>query len=283
MAWFDIAAGLAQGAQQGIDRVQADMVRRKADAFKDAQEKRALAAEARTASEDRRRQIAEEFDRQDPMNINPEFVASLSDPEKRQFLLLDKANNTWKARMDPLAETKRRNETRMAEDAPEAFAVMKENRGRDTGTARERDAARISWNSGKVLGSDSNIWTAGRLAGASEDEIVRRLSAKGQQEHINRQPGVRQAEIAAGTAKASQASDYAVAVLKNGLATAQDRKKAVGSFLESIKDFEPAAQAAALANFYKQTGYEPPSASGGGAGSAATSGPTWDPVANAWK
>ena len=119
MAWFDIAAGLAQGAQQGIDRVQADQVRRKADAFKDAQEKRALAAEARLVEQDAERKIAEFIDRSDPSNLDPAEVQKFGAAGQPYFTKATDGSGRIIARENPLKAKKRAYDTMVMDDAPE--------------------------------------------------------------------------------------------------------------------------------------------------------------------
>ena len=263
MAWFDIAAGLAQGAQQGIDRVQADMVRRKADAFKDAQEKRALAAEARLVEQDAQRKIAEFINRSDPNNLDPVEVQKFGAAANSYITKATDGSGRLVARVDPLTAIQRTNVMATEADASNDLISKQLNRGLGDLSTKTKTAAMQTY--GTPAYDRMNDTTKIQVALAAGKSLEETMTTLKNPDVLRRlQPGVFQAEIAAGAARAGQAADYAAAVLKDNRTTTAERNKAVASFMESIKDFEPAAQDAALANFYKQTSYSPPSASGVG-------------------
>ena len=293
MAWFDIVGGLAQGAQQGIGQVQADLARRKADALKDAAEKRALAAEARIADQEVERKIAEFIDRSDPSNLDPTEVQKFGAAAQPYITKATDGSGRLVARENPLKAKRRAADTLVLDDAPLAHADMVENRTRNTGTAREKDAARLTWNSGKSLGSAANVWAIGRLAGATEDEIVSRLSPKDQQAYISRTPAaisggynLAVSNAAAGRATAHDETLLKIAGINNASKDPEGQREttAINNFMRQvitetpdIEQDELLARVGQLMTVWRQTRGTPaaPATAGGG--------PTWDPVAKAWK
>jgi len=178
MAWFDIAAGLAQGAQQGIDRVQADQVRRKADAFKDAQEKRALAAEARLVDQDAQQKIAEFINRSDPSNLDPAEVQKFGAAGQPYFTKATDGSGRIIARENPLATKKRAYDAMVMDDAPNEFkAKVAERQLRGQKTATESQALSIMAD-GELYDkqTDANKLKIGKNAGFTLEEIAPSLS-----------------------------------------------------------------------------------------------------------
>ena len=236
MAWFDIAAGLAQGAQQGIDRVQADQVRRKADAFKDAQEKRALAAEARTASEDRRRQLAEELDRQDPSNIDPAFVGQMTSEERRSLLRPVKGPDgaaLYQRRESPGATMERENKALAAKDFAPGLAATVETRTAGLGDLRRQQGAQKLYDdpAWQKTASDRDRWLVGTTLKIDPQETARTLTPPGQAAYraltsqgISGAYGV----TAAGVAQAG-ADRRAADTLDNRLAISKEQQKRLDS------------------------------------------------------
>ena len=176
MAWFDIAAGLAQGAQQGIDRVQADQVRRKADAFKDAQEKRALAAEARVVEQDVERKIAEFIERSDPNSLDPVEVQKFGGAAQRY--IQKTSDGRLVPRESPLKAKKRAYDTMVLDDAPNEFAAKvseRQLRGQKTGI--ESQALSVMAGPDWEKQSDANKLKYGKAAGFTLEELTPSLSS----------------------------------------------------------------------------------------------------------
>lgn len=186
MAWFDIAAGLAQGAQQGIDRVQADQVRRKADAFKDAQEKRALAAEARLVDQDVERKIAEFINRSDPSNLDPAEVQKFGAAANSYITKATDGSGRLVARESPLATKKRAYDAMVMDDFPNEFkAKVAERQLRGQRTGIESQALSVMAGPDWEKQSDPNKLKYGKAAGFTLEEIVPFLSSAGQQQYRN--------------------------------------------------------------------------------------------------
>jgi len=180
MAWFDIAAGLAQGAQQGIDRVQADQVRRKADAFKDAQEKRALAAEARVVEQDVERKIAEFIERSDPNSLDPVEVQKFGGAAQRY--IQKTSDGRLVPRESPLKAKKRAYDTMVLDDAPKD--LISKQLARDAGdekTRSQRGAQALFEDKSKFnLLPDGSKRSVLKTLGYANEDIVPYLSEAGQ-------------------------------------------------------------------------------------------------------
>jgi len=212
MAWFDIAAGLAQGAQQGIDRVQADQVRRKADAFKDAQEKRALAAEARVAQQARNEQLDAELARQDPDNIDPAVVSQMTPEEMRSRIRQVKGPDgkpIAQLRESPGAALERKNKALVAGDFGAAFDEQKlaradvaTQRGNVAGAKKKLDDP--EW---MRTAPDSQIRAVWRAAGYKPEDVDQFLTNEGRQRSREMMPAYIQATISA--AASERAAKYA--------------------------------------------------------------------------
>lgn len=298
MAWFDIAAGLAQGAQQGIDRVQADQVRRKADAFKDAQEKRALAAEARVASEDRRRQLGEELARQDPSNIDPAFVSQMTSEEKRSLLRPIKGPDggaLYQLRESPGATLERENKALAAGDFKPALAEAQAQRvygaeKRDATKGAEKNLSDPNW---LASASDNNIRAAWRQAGYTDD-VSQYLSRAGRQKLIEMMPAYISGNLQLQGQKFSAEESYnrAVAGYQNAAAlaagrdTASQQRAAQSAIMTQanklVEGGMPINEAVQQATAQYQA-IQQQMGTGTGGGSAAASGLTWDTATNAWK